>query len=237
MSRKHDILKAVIEIFISTANPVGSKYLKESSGFDVSPATLRNEMARLEKEGFLQQSHSSGGRVPTSEGYRFFVNDLNISSPQKKEFQKEFQTITKKYFQEKQADQLVYDAISILSKMTPNIAFATIPSAKKTFFLGVSHLLSQPEFSMAPQDFSGVFRVLEEDLYQFLYSLDIRNEVELFIGNENLLSGIDSCSLLVSSIEILNEPVFFGILGPMRMNYEKNIVAVEETKKLLEMMV
>lgn len=230
--RKFTILKAIVEIFISTANPVGSKFLKESTQIDLSPATLRSEMASLEEDGFLQQAHTSGGRVPTSEGYRFFVNDLQISETLRNAVQQEFHTTASAYFQAKKADQLVFDVISILSKLTPNIAFATIPSAQKTFFLGLSHLMTQPEYMENPEEISGMFRILEEDLYQFLHSLPMDNEVELFIGKENLLSGINSCSLLVSKVFIFDQPIFFGILGPMRMDYAKNIIAMQEARNL-----
>lgn len=230
--RKYEILKAVVELFISTANPVGSKFLKESSHIDLSPATLRNEMAELEEEGLLVQTHTSGGRIPTTEGYRFFVNDLHISDDIQKEVKKAFQIASDSYFQAKKADQTMYDVVSVLSQLTPNIAFATIPSAQKTFFLGLSHLLLQPEYSEKPSEISGMFRVLEEDLYYFLHSLDIQNPIEMFIGKENILHSMDSCSLLVSHVSLLDQNVFFGILGPMRMDYAKNIIALQESRNL-----
>ncbi len=231
MNRKYQILQAVIELFVSTSHPVGSKVLKDSSNIALSPATLRNEMSKLEKDGLLTQSHISGGRVPTAKGYRFFVDDLEIPEQTEENLRKEFKNTAFTYFKEKQADQNLYDIVSILSKLTPNIAFATIPSAEKMFFLGVSQMVMQSEFSSG-NDMSGVFRVLEEDLYDFLYSLDLQKDIELFIGNENILPEIDSCSLLVSKGEMMNETAFFGILGPMRMDYPKNIIAMQEAQKL-----
>lgn len=230
--RRSQILKAVIEIFIHTASPVGSKFLKETGDFQVSPATLRNEMAKLEKEGFLMQSHISGGRVPTSDGYRVFVDELSIAKDFKKQVQGEFHAATTEYFQNKKADQAVLDIISIITKITPNIVFATIPSSEKTFFLGFSHMITQPEFITSPQSASGIFRVLEADFFDFLSSLDIQNEIELFIGKENLLPEFESCSLLLSEFSVLGKDGFVGILGPMRMDYARNIVVLEEAKKL-----
>jgi transcriptional regulator of heat shock response len=233
MERKYQILKSIISLFIKTATPVGSKTLKELANIPLSSSTLRNEMSKLEKEGFLMQSHISGGRIPTTKGYRFFVNDLDLSSVKKESVQNEFKKTAIEYFREKQVDQNIYDIVSILSKLTPNIVFATIPSAKKMFFLGISHLVTQTDFSSG-NDISGIFKVLEEDLYSFLESLNLQKDIELFIGDENLLTGIDSCSLLVSKEEIFNKNIYFGILGPIRMDYIKNIIALQESKKILE---
>lgn len=75
--RKAAILRAVVEEYIDTAVPVGSGHLARSAGIDVSPATIRNEMAALERDGYLAQPHTSAGRVPTEKGYRFFVDSLD----------------------------------------------------------------------------------------------------------------------------------------------------------------
>jgi heat-inducible transcriptional repressor len=74
--RKAAILRAVVEEYIETAQPVGSAHVAQADGVDVSSATVRNEMALLETDGFLRQPHTSAGRVPTEKGYRFFVDHL-----------------------------------------------------------------------------------------------------------------------------------------------------------------
>ena len=74
--RKKRILRAIIENYIESAEPVGSKTIAESSGLDVSSATVRNEMADLEAMGYLEQPHTSAGRIPSPKGYRLYVNEL-----------------------------------------------------------------------------------------------------------------------------------------------------------------
>ena len=74
--RKKQILRAVIESYIATAEPVGSKAVVEAAGRDSSSATIRNEMAELEKLGYLEQPHTSAGRIPSPQGYRLYVNEL-----------------------------------------------------------------------------------------------------------------------------------------------------------------
>jgi heat-inducible transcriptional repressor len=79
--RKASILRAIVAEYIDTAQPVGSGHLARSSGVEVSPATIRNEMAALERDGYLAQPHTSAGRVPTEKGYRFFVDSLDAPGP------------------------------------------------------------------------------------------------------------------------------------------------------------
>ena len=74
--RKTAILSAVVQEYISTAQPVGSSHIAGASGVGVSPATVRNEMAVLEQEGYLIQPHTSAVRIPTDKGYRFFVDHM-----------------------------------------------------------------------------------------------------------------------------------------------------------------
>ncbi len=74
--RKTAILRAVVQEYIETAQPVGSTHIANAPGVQVSSATVRNEMAVLEQEGYLAQPHTSAGRIPTDKGYRFFVDHL-----------------------------------------------------------------------------------------------------------------------------------------------------------------
>ena len=74
--RKQKILKAVIDEYIGTAEPVGSRAISKKDDLGISSATIRNEMADLEEMGYLIQPHTSAGRVPTDAGYRFYVNTL-----------------------------------------------------------------------------------------------------------------------------------------------------------------
>lgn len=78
--RQHEVLTKTIESFIETAEPVGSKWLRDQGGVDASPATIRNELSELESEGYLSHRHQSSGRVPTDKGYRLYVDHL-LSEP------------------------------------------------------------------------------------------------------------------------------------------------------------
>lgn len=233
--RQEDILKAIIECFIKTANPVGSKMLCEMNRFPFSPATIRNEMHRLESEGYLASPHTSAGRIPTTFGYRFFVGDLFAGGIEKYRLKvhRDFETIKTAYFEAKQADAKIFDTVSILSNLTDNVAFSTIPSSKRTFFLGFSKMLDEPEFSAYPEAASRVFRVLEENFYDVLSSLELTGEVQVFIGKENIIPEIQSCTLLACAFDFHGHKGAMGILGPMRMNFARNILALEESLQFL----
>ena len=74
--RKKRILAAVVDEYIATAEPVGSKLIAQKSGLSVSSATIRNELAELTSMGYLEQPHTSAGRIPSPKGYRLYVNEL-----------------------------------------------------------------------------------------------------------------------------------------------------------------
>src|SRR6202453_1796359 len=75
------VLRAIVQDYVSTTEPVGSKSLVDRHGLDVSPATIRNDMAVLEEQGYIAQPHTSAGRVPTDKGYRLFVDRMSAVKP------------------------------------------------------------------------------------------------------------------------------------------------------------
>lgn len=224
--RKATILQAIVKSFIETATPVGSKFLQETFSISCSSATIRSEMGKLEEEGYLTSPHTSAGRIPTEQGFRFFVSssekEITRIRPQVKQ---EFLSELQRYMLQKKADERMYDIVSVLARLTPNVAFATIPSSDRMFFLGFSNVLQQPEFSAEPEMTSGIFRVLEHGFRKTLSSLPVDSKPQVFIGTENIIPEIQSCSLVVAKPQGMDECV--GILGPMRMNYTRNIAAVE----------
>ncbi|MCD8390742.1 MAG: heat-inducible transcriptional repressor HrcA [Firmicutes bacterium] len=123
--RKKKILQAVIDEYIGTAEPVGSRAVSKNSALKLSSATIRNEMSDLEEMGFLIQPHTSAGRIPSDEGYRFYVNSLmeryQMGMEAVMELQKAFQMhITR-------LDQIIKYAGRIASALTDYAAIVTSP--------------------------------------------------------------------------------------------------------------
>ncbi len=128
--RKASILRTVVARYIETAQPVGSTQVVESTDVGVSPATVRNEMTLLERDGYLVQPHTSAGRIPTEKGYRFFVDTLggpgDLSSAQAREVRAFFSHA------HGELEQMLKDTSRMLSKLTATTALVvgeTGPSA------------------------------------------------------------------------------------------------------------
>jgi len=123
--RKAAVLRAVVEEYIDTAQPVGSGHLARSAELDVSPATIRNEMAALERDGYLAQPHTSAGRVPTEKGYRFFVDTLEAPGP----LQPSQRQQVKSFFAHAhgELEQMLAETSRLLSDLTEHTAVVVRP--------------------------------------------------------------------------------------------------------------
>lgn len=233
--RKKKVLQAIIKHFIDTAQPVGSQTILVSYRFHVSPATIRNDMMSLEEEGFIYQPHTSAGRIPTDKGYRLYVDEIADYKQARQDALQALKKIQLEYKVEKVREEL-YDAVSLLARATNCASFATTPDNPHTFFLGMSNVLRQPEFSDNTVRASEVIEIMEkgDNFVKTLKSLEITDSARTFIGEENILPQIQSCSIIVSHYKKHGFEGFLGILGPKRMNYAYNIVLLEEIKKLLE---
>ena len=125
--RKAAILRAVVECHIRTAQPVSSAYVAQLGELSVSPATVRNEMAVLEQEGYLLQPHSSAGRVPTDKGYRFFVDSLSGPAP----LAPAQAELVRMFFARKhgEIEHTLAETSGLLSQVTDYAALVVAPSA------------------------------------------------------------------------------------------------------------
>lgn len=232
-TRQARLLAAIIDEFIRTAVPVGSKQIIDGGHFSVSCATIRNEMRLLGHEGFIEQPHISAGRIPTAKGYRIYVKEFMEPSGQEIKVRKRFDTLKEQYFRRKDQER-VYETVSLLSQMIPNVAFATVPHKERVYYMGLANTLRQPEFQINPMLASGVVEVLENRLTDLISSAQISEKVCYLIGDEHLLPQIQSCSMLVKRYILRGEAGVIGILGPMRMDYAYNTVALELVSDLLK---
>lgn len=233
--RKKRVLQAIIKHFIETAEPVGSNTILVSYQFHVSPATIRNDMMSLEQSGYIYQPHTSAGRIPTDKGYRIFVDEMADYKKARKEVQLALSKIKEDYKVEQVREKL-YDTVNLLARATQLASFATSPDNPRTFFLGMSNVLKQPEFAENTVHASEVIEVLErhDNFVKTIASFNITDKIGTFIGEENILPQIQSCSIIVAKYQKDGFDGYIGLLGPKRMNYAFNISMLEEIKKLLE---
>lgn len=141
--RKAKILNAVIHHFIKTGKPVGSTVLIDEYKIKLSPATVRNLMADLEKEGFLTQPHTSAGRIPTDKGYRAYVDSLvnlqKYAIEEEKRIKKEYEQKTK------EIESLLSETSKILSGLSQYTGFVLAPKAEYNEIINVELVQIAPE--------------------------------------------------------------------------------------------
>jgi len=216
--RSQKLLKEIIDIHIKTARPVGSSVLADSKKFDLSPATIRNEMYELEAQGYIAQPHTSAGRVPTVAGYKFYLDNLlNIKSLSDKE-STELLAASKKD---------IRDLAKLLVEKT-NLATIIGLSPSDLYFTGLFNLFSQPEF----EDYKMVLSMtkvvdsLEKAMMDIYHQID---KPVVLIGDDNPFSS--DCSVAITP---LGDGKILAILGPMRMDYNKILALLEETVKIIK---
>jgi len=130
--RKRKILQMIVDDYISTAEPVGSRTLARKYGLGISPATIRNEMADLEVLGYLEQPHTSAGRIPSPQGYRFYVDCL-LAPPRISE--RDIALITSWYESRvRSIEEVFQETVKIIARVTRNVSLLTAPQMTKSAF-------------------------------------------------------------------------------------------------------
>jgi len=127
--RKLAVLRAIVEDFVSTNEPVGSRALVDRHNLDVSPATIRNDMAVLEEQGYIVQPHTSAGRIPTEQGYRLFVDRLSGVKPLSAAERRAIETFLAGAYD---LDDVVMRTVRLLAQLTRQVAVVQYPSLTKS---------------------------------------------------------------------------------------------------------
>jgi heat-inducible transcriptional repressor len=127
--RKLAVLRAVVEDYVSTMEPVGSKSLVDRHHLDVSPATIRNDMAVLEEQGYIAQPHTSAGRIPTDKGYRLFVDRLSGVKPLSAAERRAIETFLAGAYD---LDDVVMRTVRLLAQLTRQVAVVQYPSLTRS---------------------------------------------------------------------------------------------------------
>ncbi len=140
--RRLAVLRAIVEDYVSTEEPVGSKALVERHGLGVSPATVRNDMAVLEEEGYITQPHTSAGRVPTDKGYRLFVDRLTTVKPLSAA---EKRAISSFLDGAVDLDDVVSRSVRLLSQLTRQVAVVQYPTLSSSTVRHVELVAMTPE--------------------------------------------------------------------------------------------
>ncbi|NCD00979.1 hypothetical protein EOL94_02720 [bacterium] len=223
-SRKEKILSIIIKEYIKTAEPVGSSLVTSKYKLPVSSATVRNEMSELEREGYIYQPHTSAGRIPSELGYLYYLDNLKtkeLCSRESKDFDKVLNNFT---------DEDLKNTAKCLAKNSNQAVFWAFHK-NSFYYTGISNLFKHPEFSEQDlvQDVSLIIDRME-DIIANVFD-DISNGIEIFIGEKNPFGNVLSTLTLKYNKDKTTGIV--GILGPTRMDYEKNLVFLKYLDKKL----
>ncbi|MDQ5952076.1 MAG: heat-inducible transcriptional repressor [Patescibacteria group bacterium] len=231
--RQAQILKLIIDEYIRTAEPVSSKQLCERYNLPCSSATVRNDMAVLEELDLIAQPHTSAGRVPTEKAYRFYIKqgqEQKASQPVQKNIRINI-TVRRAPRAPTPEERLAQVAHAVAKESGEAVMLATSRPWSTT--VGLANLLRKPEF----QSGSAIL-LLAESLERFDAAFkDILNsatdEVTVLLGDENPL-GNELASVVVKSDLGNGVEGVLGIVGPLRMDYNRNIALLTQAKKVLE---
>lgn len=225
--RQKQILSAIIEQYAEVAVPVGSSLLAKA--FGVSSATIRAEMAELERLGFIDQPHTSAGRVPTDQGYRFYVN--NISANYLSESPRAQRALAARVTSAGLPEQAIKSTVDTLVELTHNLGLATI--GPQLYMSGLSNLFGQPEF-MHPGQVQEVARLLD-NLQPWLAEAAPNEPLSVYIGRENPIGRTAGASLIISRFRSpFSDKSYIGVLGPTRQSYRDVMGLVGRAGQALE---
>lgn len=229
--RQRLILAAIIEQHAEIAAPVGSVMLAKL--FGVSSATIRSEMVKLEEMGFIEQPHTSAGRIPTDAGYRFYVNSLNEAQAEQPQLlDRSARAIEARVTTHgDRADRAIRSAVDSLVELTQNLGIATI--GDELYLSGIGNLFSQPEF-MQGQHAQQVARLLD-NLEPWLREAKPNEPLNVYIGAENPIGKSSGATLIISRFRSpYSDNSYIGVLGPTRQSYAKVMRLVRHTGAMLE---
>ncbi len=227
--RQEHILRAVVDEYVRSGEPVASKVIVDRYMAHVSPATVRNDLAALEELGYVYQPHTSAGRVPTEVGYKYYIDHfIRVERADKiaEELRHAVNTA-------ESPGAMLRAAAKALSSMSGH---ATIVAGQhgESQVAGLANLMQEPEFDDM-QRRTDVATALDhaETAIAELLQLVRQDEVTVWIGRENPL-GAELASVVIRVRLPNGEVGMLGLMGPLRMRYGRNIGLLQEVKKLLD---
>jgi heat-inducible transcriptional repressor len=222
--RQQYILSEIIETYAKTAQPVSSAELTQA--MEVSSATVRAEMAELERLGYIAQPHTSAGRVPTDRGYRMYVNNVKVLHADGRMSQ----ALARRVASAGEADRAIKQAAESLSEITGNLGLATL--SEGLFYSGLRNLFGQPEFSG-----SRGYEVasLLDSLDEWLAEAAPTQPVSVYIGQENPIGRSSGATLIIARFgSPFSDSSYIGVLGSTRQNYGRVMGLVDYAGRYLE---
>ena len=226
--RNSQILGAAVREYIRTGRPVASRELTRGYRLRVSPATIRTSMLELDELGYLEQPHTSAGRVPTDRGYRYFVDYLipETSLSETEEVQME------EVFSVSDEEEFLRLLGRTLAGLTGAFTATGSPEREVWYKTGLSGMLGEPDITAEYiQRFGHLADGIEDEISELVDMLSATNG-QTFIGEENPLKDARFCSMLLSS---WRHPKGFAgfvvMVAPRRTNYAKHLAILRKLRE------
>ncbi|MEK7478467.1 MAG: hypothetical protein AAB626_00905 [Patescibacteria group bacterium] len=233
--RSYKILEAAIQEFINEGEPVSSKQIAEKYKFGVKDATIRSELNALTESGFLNQPHTSGGRVPTDKGYQFLANRVMQDVLDSMDnFHQHFNRMVNLM-----GNNGLENFVSRVSQETKLLSAGFSNKDNEAYKMGLDELFDQLEIS-SREDFCQVakdFEMLDEKMSHYARSHKAReitivesNSPQIFIGKKSPITQSEHLSVIIDSYDINGSKFYLALIGPKRMDYEKNVKYLKKLK-------
>ncbi|OGK11820.1 hypothetical protein A2954_05190 [Candidatus Roizmanbacteria bacterium RIFCSPLOWO2_01_FULL_37_12] len=219
--RQVDILRAIIQEYTESSDPVGSEILEKKFKLGVSPATVRNEMVELAKKGYLKKTHFSSGRIPSAKGFRFYIKHLM----KKKDLSTSDEVTYKNsiWDERNESHRLLQQSTKVLAQKTGLLSLSATNQGD-VYYSGVGNLLNKPEFFDHVLS-RNLFVLLDEVGYwervlDKFYKFD--GDILYLLGEEDFKDPLfESCGCIFGEFEGKNIKGIIGVVGPKRMYYDE----------------
>jgi len=231
--RQIRILKAIVEEYIESGEPVGSENLDKKYELGVSPATIRNEMVKLTEVGYLKQPHTSAGRTPTKEAFKFYVDQLM----QEKELSVTDEVAAKEKVWDSRFDfdRLMHETVRFLAQKTQMLALAAVEEGN-IYHAGYANILQIPEFYDIDVT-KTIFSLIDESSeIQKLFEKSFgEGPIHLLLGDELGYNYLEPCGMVFTHFDAgPQKKGSLGVIGPNRLNYPLVIPIVRYLGNLIE---
>ncbi|TRZ50244.1 hypothetical protein D4Q80_00630 [bacterium] len=230
-SRRKSILNSAINRYIKNALPVASDDISEE--FDLSSATIRSIFSELEESGYLKHPYTSGGRIPTNKGYRYYVDfliqQIELMDDEKLRIVKDCKRKIRRL------DDALENTSEVISEITHYAGIVSfLESQDRIFYKGISRIIDQPEFKDADKIRLLIKLMEEKGKLLDIVNRDYTGKVKVYIGSELGWPEMENYSLIVTTYKLKNQPYGrLAVLGPMRMEYNHIIPALEYISDVL----
>jgi heat-inducible transcriptional repressor len=229
--RQKLLLKAVIEEYIESAEPIGSETIDKKYNLGVSPATIRNEMVRLTDLGYLRQPHTSAGRTPTSIGFRLYIGEL--MKEKQLPVSAEVSIKESMWQQRHHQDRVLSNAVKALAQQCSMLGLA-VDDGGQIFYSGAANILDWPEFyDIDVTRF--VLSLFDEYpmLQQIIGKAQGTDPIHILFGEDMEFENLKPTGFVFTRYEMGQRLGVIGVIGPARMNFPLVIPYVKYIKNLL----